>query len=389
MRLAYISPSVLPSLSANSVHVCMQCQALAESGVETTLFAGRTIPEESILPLILQECYVSNHPKFALTTCFSSGRRGDTLRIACLGLHHLLHVTRPHIILSRNLYASFAIAILLRKTILFEIHQLETGHHGLMQRLIMRCPWVSTIVISNRMIDCLQDHHGVRPLDALVLHDAAPEGILPLKRHHRRNELQSLLPNAELGKGPVCGYFGHLYAGRGIEIIENMADARNGVTFLVFGGNPDEVAARRNANKRPNLIFAGHVPHPVANRLMRAVDVLLMPYQERVSIGIAGHDTARWMSPMKMFEYMASGVPIISSDLQSLREILRDGENALLVPPNKLSAWLEALDRLIADPDLGDGIGARAHTQYRLHHTWKVRARRIINAGLRLRARQL
>ena len=52
---------------------------------------------------------------------------------------------------------------------------------------------------------------------------------------------------------------------------------------------------------------------------MLAVDILIMPYQKNVAIGAKGHDTARWMSPMKMFEYMASGNPIISSNLAALK----------------------------------------------------------------------
>ena len=68
-----------------------------------------------------------------------------------------------------------------------------------------------------------------------------------------------------------------------------------------------------------------------------------MPYQRNVSIGIKGSNTADWMSPLKLFEYMSSGVPIISSDLPVLREILEDRRNALLVPPKNFDSWDEAL----------------------------------------------
>ena len=72
-----------------------------------------------------------------------------------------------------------------------------------------------------------------------------------------------------------------------------------------------------------------------------------MPYQAKVSIGVKGHDTGRWMSPMKMFEYMAAGVPVISSDLAVLREILINEKNALLVSPpiplNGAKHWIFSL----------------------------------------------
>jgi glycosyltransferase involved in cell wall biosynthesis len=103
-----------------------------------------------------------------------------------------------------------------------------------------------------------------------------------------------------------------------------------------------------------------------------------MPYQSRVSIGSGEHDTAQWMSPMKMFEYLGSGVPIISSDLPVLREILSHECNALLVPPADIDAWLAALDRLTTDVTLAERIGERGHADYLERHTWDHRANRLL-----------
>jgi glycosyltransferase involved in cell wall biosynthesis len=114
------------------------------------------------------------------------------------------------------------------------------------------------------------------------------------------------------------------------------------------------------------------------------MDVLLMPYQENVSIGVAGHDTARWMSPMKMFEYLGAGVPIISSDLPVLREVLNDGYNSLLAPASDARAWISALARLEADPGLAAHIAATAHAQYEQQHTWTRRAEQIVAAAQQL-----
>jgi glycosyltransferase involved in cell wall biosynthesis len=125
----------------------------------------------------------------------------------------------------------------------------------------------------------------------------------------------------------------------------------------------------------------GHVPHPVSQSAQAAVDVLLMPYQQNVSIGVLGHDTARWMSPMKMFEYLAAGVPIISSDLPALREVLTNERNSLLVNAANVDQWLAALDSLISNPDFANSIGELAHRQYQTKHTWLCRAESILAAG--------
>jgi hypothetical protein len=382
MRFHYISPSVLPSRAANSVHVTLQCEALARAGAEVTLYAKRGEPEADRLPARLAESYGIDPNGIRLETYFSAGARGDTLRIAAMAAARL--PARPEAVLSRNLYAAFYLAVARRQPLLFETHQLETGFRKAMQRAIMTRPWVTTVAISERLVDFLRAHHGVAPYRALVLHDAAREGIELLPLDRRRPTLAAL-GALDMSGGQewhaVCGYFGHLYTGRGIEIIEAMARARPESLFLVYGGNESDVNARRAGNALANLRYLGHVPHPVARRAMSAMDVLLMPYQASVSIGVAGHDTAGWMSPMKMFEYLASGVPVLSSDLPVLREVLREGENALLAKPDAVDAWLAAFDRLLAEPDLARALGETAHADYRAHHTWRARAERLMAAA--------
>lgn len=384
MRFHYISPSALPSRAANSVHVVWQCAALCRSGAEVTLYANRTIPEAQKLEAELRSVYGVDHPLLHLDTTYCNSRYGNSLRIAYHAVCSIRRAGRRDAILSRNLYAAFWLAVLHRTPLLFETHQLETGFRKWMQRSIMRCPWVTTIVISEHLVKYLAEHHGTEPHRTLVLHDAAPAGISPVSITERRDKLHALVPDAQGAWKQVCGYFGHLYPGRGIEIVEAMAVARKDCLFLVFGGTETDIAARRSSNRQANLAFMGHVPHPVARDLMRIVDILLMPYQESVSIGVAGHDTARWMSPMKMFEYLGAGVPIISSDLPVLREVLLDGENCLLACPSDIDSWLAALDRIAGNPELAARIGSNAHNQYKRQHTWTRRAEKIIEAAYEL-----
>ncbi len=384
-RLHYISPSLLPSRSANSVHVMHQCNGLAQTGVKVTLYAKRTQPESFDLTSQLQECYGIDTRNWHLNTFHSEISHADTLRIALMAVGPILRTQRCEIVLSRNLHAAWLLATA-RRPILFETHQLEYGIRKYMQRWIMTRPWVRTILISDCLVDCLEEHHSIRLHNPLVLHDAAPAGIVRLLPKYRREGLAALLnmPVSDLAHwSGVCGYFGHLYSGRGIEIIEAMATARPSCLFLVVGGNDSDVISRR-INAPKNLKFMGHVSHQFAQSLQRTVDVLLMPYQRSVSIGIKGHDTARWMSPMKMFEYLAAGVPIISSDLPVLREILINEKNCILVSPADVSSWITALDRIINNTEFSEYISLNAHFQYQREHTWNSRAEKIIAAGQEL-----
>jgi glycosyltransferase involved in cell wall biosynthesis len=381
-RLHYISPSILPSRSANSVHVIHQCEGFVQKGINISLYAKRSVASIDELPFEIQRSYGVDVKGWDLVTFHSNYSQADTFRIASMAIGPVLRAPRNDLVLSRNLHAAWILATA-RRPMLFETHQLEYGIRKAMQRWIMSRPWVRTIAISDCLVACLEEHHALRLRDPLVLHDAAPVGIARLTPERRRNALAELLkiPVDDLAHwNAVCGYFGQLYAGRGIEIIEKMADARPECLFLVFGGSESDVTNRR-INAPSNLRYMGHVPHPVSQCSQASVDVLLMPYQRSVSIGIEGQDTARWMSPMKMFEYLAAGVPIVSSDLPVLREVLENGKNALLVNPEDAAQWVAALDFLISNSDHANSIGELAHQQYKAKHTWLSRAGALLAAG--------
>lgn len=381
VKLFYISPSVLPSRTANAVHVIHMCNALAQIGVHVTLFAKRTVADEAELRTVLQKTYGVELPNMRLVTYFGGNGRGDNLRIAMLALRSLWREESPALIVSRNLYASFIISVIFSKPLVFETHQLEYGFRKFMQRTIMRQSHVLTQVISQRLVNALHRHVGKYPSRSLVLHDAAPSGIEPLSKEEwllLRNSWADSVgrPLSEM----VCGYFGHLYPGRGIEIIEEMAQARPKVDFFVFGGNEEDIASRRESNNLNNLHFMGFLDHARVRHAMASMDLLLMPYQAQVSIGIKGHDTADWMSPMKMFEYMAVGVPFIASRLPALEEVLEDGSNCMLADPANADDWISSLDRLLMDRSLGEKIAIQAHAEYKQQYNWVTRATKMLEA---------
>ena len=369
-RVHYISPSLVPSPSANSIHVIRQCEGFSQSGIDITLYARRATPSAHDLPSQINLFYGVNAQSWDLVTFHSNISQAQVLTIGAMALGPVLRAPRSDIVLSRNLYCAYALAVL-RRPILFETHQLEIGIRKYMQKWIMSRPWVRTVAISRSLVTCLEEYHSTRISAPVVLHDAAPDGINMIEPCDRRRHLARLL-NIELEWlwrwDIICGYFGQFHPGRGIEIIEMMAVERPSSLFLLFGGSDAVIAAKKIAAP-PNLLFMGQVSHQFSLSVQAAVEVLLMPYQHSVSIGVKGHDTARWMSPMKMFEYLASGVPIICSDLPVLREILIDCKNALLVPPASTDDWSSALDLLINDNHLARSIGKAAHDQYYHKHT--------------------
>ncbi len=177
---------------------------------------------------------------------------------------------------------------------------------------------------------------------------------------------------------PIAGYAGHLYAGRGIEIILSCANALPDWDFVVAGGTKIDIQRFQDQAKQQrltNIEFWGFIPNAeLANRLAVA-DVLLMPYQNNVAVSSGKLDTARWMSPLKMFEYMAMKRAIISSDLPVLREVL-DSQTAMMVQPNDPKEWIEALTALKSEA-IRVPISVAAGREV-LQYDWRKRADHIL-----------
>ncbi len=88
---------------------------------------------------------------------------------------------------------------------------------------------------------------------------------------------------------------------------------------------------------------------------------------------------AEFTSPLKLFEYLASGCPVVAPDLPSARAIVNPGEHALLFQPDNAPDLARAMGALLADPELARRLG-RAGRELARGFTWQARAQRILQA---------
>jgi glycosyltransferase involved in cell wall biosynthesis len=170
------------------------------------------------------------------------------------------------------------------------------------------------------------------------------------------------------------GYVGHLYNGRGIDLMLTLAAVLTTMDFHLVGGMEKDIDRWRRSCRSANVHFHGfRLPRDI-HRYFERFDVLLAPYQARVfSVG-GRKEITRWMSPLKIFDYMMAGKAMVCTDLPVLREILTDRVNALLVPAGDVAAWTRAISSLAEDARLRAALGQRARRQVLAHHTWQQRA---------------
>ena len=103
--------------------------------------------------------------------------------------------------------------------------------------------------------------------------------------------------------------------------------------------------------------------------MLRRASVLALPNP-------ASAISTRFTSPLKLFEYLAAGRAIVASDLPSIREILHNEADALLVPPGDASALAGAIRRLLDDPALAARL-ARAAFEAAPQYSWDRRAEKL------------
>jgi glycosyltransferase involved in cell wall biosynthesis len=206
----------------------------------------------------------------------------------------------------------------------------------------------------------------------------APNGV-ELERYDQLPKPAEARKMLGLPQGFTAGYTGHFYAGRGMSLMYKMAKALPEIKFLWVGGEQKDVAAWQEEAAKDgldNLRLTGFVDNAVLPQYQAASDVLLMPYGTSIA-GSGGGDSAQVASPMKMFEYMATGRAILSSDLPVIHEVLED-ETAFFCPPEDLQAWISALVSLNENPEKCQKLGESAQKRVS-QYTWKARAEKALD----------
>jgi glycosyltransferase involved in cell wall biosynthesis len=173
----------------------------------------------------------------------------------------------------------------------------------------------------------------------------------------------------------TIGYAGHLYPWKGVEILIEAVMALPDTRGLIVGGHEREPDLDRlkayalDIDCASRVEFTGAVPPADVGRQLSRADVLVLPNRPSAI-------SDRFTSPLKLFEYMAAGRPIVASDLPSIGEVLTHDRNALVAEAGNPEAFVAAIRRLKADRDLGERLARQALTDVR-EYTWAKRAERL------------
>ncbi len=229
------------------------------------------------------------------------------------------------------------------------------------------------ICISGQLKDHLHKRWGVPNEKLAVLPCAADVAAFD-------GDFDSTKIKVELGltDEPVVVWIGGFYEWHDLSLlIDSFASVLHDVPkarLLLIGDGPNRLMVEKmieESDLSQAVILTGSVPHRKIPELLSVADVAVVP---SVSVGAGEGGTG---TPLKLFEYMAAGKPIVATDLPTAREVIQDGQTGCLVEPENVNAFSASLLRLLVDNAERSRLGQNARRQATLQHTWEIYAENL------------
>jgi len=371
MKIALITNSRIPSLTANSIQAMKVVQALMQLDHEVQMFAPAET--EPVAPELLLTHYgLRVAPSLHLLPSISGLKRLD----------FIIHAQRA----ARNFKAdliytwlpqSAVLALWMKYPVILEMHADVTGLMGAgWLRQFWRAKGRKRMTVTTSALrNALERSTKLKFENEAVL--LAPNGV-ELERYENLPKPPEARRQLNLPDVLTVGFTGHIYPGRGADLLFELAKQMPHINFLWVGGTPELVSlwkSKLDEARAANVTMTGFVEHSRIPLYQAAADVLLMPYSRTIEAS-SGQDIAEVINPMKMFEYMASGRAIVSADLPVIREVLNE-KNVVFCKVGEIRDWRLAIEALLADEAHRVALGTQARRDVE-RFSWARREKRVL-----------
>lgn len=278
-------------------------------------------------------------------------RNGIAMACKQLNLTYVLFVEADEIL--EHDYMAQPIKGLLRKNAKRQIHyNLETAKR--------------IICVSEQLKSHLVNYWKIAAQKILVFSNGVDaEQFRPDSNAHRQ-----VRESLGINNNPLILFVGNFYEWHDVSTLLNsfprvLTDNPDARLVLVGDGSLRETMEQRSIDLGVShaVHFTGLIPHADVPRYMASADIAIVPYPEM------GQEN--WLSPLKLFEYMASAKPIIASAVGQVTDIIQHEKNGLLIPADDASKMAVAITRLIVDKNLRTRLGRQAREDAVERHSWE------------------
>ncbi len=366
MNFLYFAPVRLPSERAHGKQIMKTCEGLTEQGCKVTLL----YPARERTRLEDPWIYYGIRSRFTLVKIQTPDwfRFGKLLHFFALALFFVkgcrLYSKSVHLAYSRvdwlAYFSSFFFPL-----VIWEAHEARIGFSA---RLLSARPNVGIIAITRGILD-VQHERGIVFQKETVVPDAVDtqRETVPISR------IQAI--RMKLGLHPeerVMLYAGSisLYPWKGVDLLVDIAAiAPSPWRIVIVGGDEEQILSWKRKTGDTRCLWHPAVPPMQIGDWYALADAFILPNK-------AGNQTSeRFTSPMKLFEYLGEGKPILATRLPSIEEVVTDREVWFMSPEHSLddaSAFFAAADSCRWD-ELGRAAREKSH-----EYTWEKRAERIM-----------
>ncbi|RPA68090.1 glycosyltransferase [Cyclobacteriaceae bacterium YHN15] len=365
MKIVYLSSSNIPSKAANSINVTNMCQAFYELGNDITLITPK-------YPNTLEEDIYTFYGIDKEINIVRIKRNNSKFGLIFYLIHVFLQLKRihPDRVVGRCVYSCY-LATVLGFDVVFDSHRPEWEggkiYFSFFKKMVVSKKLVKLTLNSNALKKIYEKNDFMNQFRFKIVVANNGARIYPLDQKVQ-------LPGKNTYK---VGYVGHLYKGRGIDIIIECANILKNVDFILVGGETKDINYWKNRVIGENAYFLGFIPPQEIFKFRNSFDILLAPYQKDVYTQ-AGFNSVSFMNPIKILEYMSSKKPIIASSLPAIEDILEHETNGLLVKSDDVNEWCSQILRLISNQELSQKISEQSYKDFLNYYTWKSRAKKFL-----------
>lgn len=376
MKILSIANERIPSEKANGINIVKMASALATLGQEVTLVVpSRKNPVEKDL-----FSYYEVSKNFAVSSIpvpetLHRGKYGFLWSQFIFSVKIFLNKkwnTKEYIVFTRDIYTSLFLKWR-GYTVFHDLHGFPESSHWFWKYVLKK---MDGIICTNEWkVKQLVEQYGIAKEKMIVATNGFDDALFAPIATANATQLKQKLGFAT--DKPLVLYSGHFYDWKGAHILAEAAAFLPAVQVVIMGGSETEV---QNFTEKyamcHNITILGHKPYSEVPEYLGAADVLVLPNSLQTADPRLAKYSEYDTSPIKMFEYMASGRPIVASNLPSLREIL-DEKTAVFFETDNPKNLAERIQQLLSDSEQRKNLSQNAREKVQAY-SWKKRAEKII-----------
>ena len=369
-KVLYVGSPPLFSGGASPIHMMKMCQAMTRLGISVECVLPGRFPKKKLFD------YHGVSESFRVTAIpFTDGPGRQFIHGLAASLYALGKRRNYDFVLTRNLIFTWICAVFFGIPTVYDAHHPPVNRTAEeMIRFFSRSKNLLGMSFNSEGLRRIYSRLGIAPRNSVVAHNGVELEMFENPRHIPVRQKLGISPEKKI----VC-YCGNTYEGRGMELLLDAAKRFRETEFLVVGGEERYIRQHRESARSRglgNFTMTGLVPQSDVSSYLLASDILVLPYSSSMTIE-GGTKAGEFTSPLKIFEYMAAGKPIVATEIPSVLEILESGRNSVIVPPDDPGEFFDAVSSLIDDPDTRARISRNALSDVQ-QYTWKKRVEKIM-----------